>query len=105
MSVKARDGACTTGAEKPIQAALVRDIFGNPFRPVIFEPSWLARNNEAVLKLARVIYAESTFDRMPELAKALNDAGCHDAEILSHCHEPGNHVRGCWVIDGLLGKS
>ena len=41
---------------------------------------------------------------MPELADALEEAGCTDVEILSHCREPGEHVRGCWVVDLLLGK-
>jgi hypothetical protein len=41
---------------------------------------------------------------MPQLVDALEEAGCHDPEILNHCRQPGNHVRGCWVVDLLLGK-
>ena len=41
---------------------------------------------------------------MPVLADALEEAGCQDAIILNHCREPGGHVRGCWVVDLLLGK-
>src|SRR5262245_996761 len=53
------------------QAVLLRDVFGNPFRPVRAEPSWLTSD---VLALARGIYEERAFDRMPILADALQDA-------------------------------
>jgi hypothetical protein len=91
-------------AEKQAQAALLRDIFGNPFRPVTVDPSWLAWNNGTVVKLAQGIYDERAFDRMPELADALEDAGYDNADILDHCRQPGDHVRGCLVFDLLLGK-
>jgi hypothetical protein len=45
------------------------------------------------------------FERMPELADALAEAGCSNPDILSHCHGPGPHVRGCWVVDLLGGGS
>jgi hypothetical protein len=41
---------------------------------------------------------------MPNLADALQEAGCETADILTHCREPGVHVRGCWVVDLVLGK-
>ena len=53
----------------------------------------------------RSIYDDRAFDRLPILADALEDAGCADAAILSHCRGPGEHVRGCWVVDLLLGKA
>jgi len=81
---------------------IVRDIFGNPFRPVTPEPSWLT---STVLALANGIYEEKAFDRMPILADALQDAGCNNPDILDHCREPnGVHTRGCWVVDLVLGK-
>ncbi|WP_439629193.1 hypothetical protein [Gemmata sp.] len=81
----------------------VGDIFGNPFRPVAIDPQWLTSD---VLALARGIYEEREFDRMPILADALQDAGCDSAAVLDHCRDPnGTHVRGCWVVDLLLGKS
>jgi hypothetical protein len=49
-------------------------------------------------------FAEGAFDRLPLLADALEDAGCSDAEILSHLHSPGPHVCGCWALDLVLGK-
>ncbi len=83
-------------------AFLIRCFFGNPFRPVVFDPAW---RTESAVGLAAGIYEERAFERMPILADALQDAGCEHPDILSHCREPGVHVRGCWVVDLLLGKS
>jgi hypothetical protein len=80
---------------------VVLDIFGNPFRPVTHDPFWLT---STVLQLAEGIYADRAFDRLPILADALQDAGCEDADLLEHCRGPGPHVRGCWVVDLVLGK-
>ena len=83
------------------QAAFIRDIFGNPFHSHILES---AHQTATVIALAEAIYADRAFDRLPILADALEDAGCENIDILKHCREPGEHVRGCWVIDLLLGK-
>jgi hypothetical protein len=80
---------------------LVRDIFDNPFRPVAFDPAW---RSEAAVSLATGIYADRAFDRMPILADALEEAGCDHPDVLAHCRGPGPHVRGCWVVDLVLGK-
>jgi hypothetical protein len=90
--------------EYQIHSRLLRDILGNPFRPVAVEPRWLNWNDGTVSQIAQAIYDERAFDRMPILADALEDAGCDNADILRHCREPGEHVRGCWVIDLLLRK-
>jgi hypothetical protein len=82
-------------------ADLLRDIVGNPFRPVAFDPAW---RSEVAVGIARGIYDERAFERMPILADALQEAGCEHPDILSHCREPGEHVRGCWVVDLVLGK-
>ena len=87
-----------------IQLALFRCIVGNPFRPLSVVPMWLAWNDGTVVKLSQSIYDNRTFDRLPLLADALEEAGCHNADILTHCRSEGPHVRGCWVIDLLLGK-
>ena len=81
----------------------VHDIFGPlPFRDIVAHPSWLTTD---VLALASGIYDDKAFDRMPILADALQDAGCENDDILSHCRvENWEHVRGCWVIDLLLGR-
>ncbi|VTT98685.1 Uncharacterized protein OS=uncultured bacterium PE=4 SV=1 [Gemmataceae bacterium] len=76
-------------------------LFGNPFCPVTADPTWLT---STVVALARGIYEDRAFERMPILADALQDAGCDNADILDHCRGPGPHVRGCWVVDLLLGK-
>jgi hypothetical protein len=82
------------------QAKALHDIFGNPFRPIHLNPSWLT---STVHCLVSGIYSEKAFDRMPILADALQDAGCDNAEVLNHCRQPGEHVRGCWVVDLLMG--
>ncbi|VTR96240.1 Uncharacterized protein OS=Sorangium cellulosum (strain So ce56) GN=sce5710 PE=4 SV=1 [Gemmata massiliana] len=81
---------------------LARDIFGDPFRPVTLDPAWLT---STVVALAEGIYADRAFDRLPILADALEEAGCGDPGVLSHCRGPGTHVRGCWVVDTLLKKN
>jgi len=71
-------------------------------RSVVFDPAW--RTSDVTL-LAQGIYAARAFDRMPILADALQDAGCDNADILNHCRGVGAlHVRGCWVVDRVLGK-
>ena len=88
--------------EAPAQAALLRDIFGNPFRPVTFDTAW---RTDTVIALARGMYESRDFGAMPILADALQDAGCTSNDILDHCRGPGPHVRGCWVVDLVLGKA
>jgi hypothetical protein len=83
---------------------LYRELCGNPFRSIALSYAWLAWNDSTIPKIAQAIYEERAFDRMPILADALEDAGCDNADILRHCREPGEHVRGCWVVDLLLGK-
>lgn len=88
-------------AERAAQACLVRDFFGNPFRRVRPNPAW---QTVEVTLLARTIYEQRAFARMPELCAALQRAGCHDPEVLNHCRRAPTHARGCWVLDLLLGK-
>jgi hypothetical protein len=91
--------------EKMVQAALLRDLFGNPVRPrAETDRGWVAWNGGTVPKLAAALYAERAFGRLPLLADALEDAGCADPDILGHLRGSGPHVRGCWVVDLLLGK-
>jgi hypothetical protein len=88
--------------EMRAQAALLRDIFGNPFRAVTTDTSWLTAKAR---KLAQPMYSRRRFQETPHLADALEEAGCTNREILDHCRGPGPHLRGCWVIDLVLGKS
>ncbi|MCE9566331.1 MAG: hypothetical protein K8U57_30270 [Planctomycetes bacterium] len=81
----------------------MRDIFGNPFRPVSVDPGWLTT---IVIGLAQQMYESRNFSAMPILADALQDAGCENTDILNHCRDEKQvHVRGCWVVDLVLVKS
>jgi hypothetical protein len=86
------------------QAILLRDILGNPFRPIRIDPAWLRWNGGLVTTMAQQIYAERRFDDLPILADALEEAGCDNADILAHCRSRRGHALGCWVLDLLLGK-
>jgi hypothetical protein len=85
-----------------VQLAILRDIVCNPFRQVFFSDRW--RTGTAIL-LASQMYESRDFSAMPILADALQDAGCENPDILEHCRGEGPHVRGCWVVDLVLGKS
>jgi hypothetical protein len=88
-------------AARASQADLAREVFGNPFRRLAVSPAWLT---SAVQRLAHGVYEERSFDCLPILADALEEAGCTEPEVLAHCRGPGPHVRGCWLVDLLLGK-
>jgi hypothetical protein len=95
-------GPRTREGEARAQAALLREVAGNPFRPVAFSQAW--RTSTAVA-LARQMYDSRDFSAMPILADALQDAGCDNDDILAHCRDAGaTHVRGCWVVDLVLGR-
>jgi hypothetical protein len=101
--------AAEAGAEADVrlgecrrQVRLIHDLFGNPFRSVALDPSW---RTDTAVSLARSMYESRDFTAMPILADALQDAGCGNEDVLNHCREPGGHIRGCWVVDLLLGKS
>jgi hypothetical protein len=80
----------------------IRCVFGPlPFRSISFNPAWLT---PIVTALAEQIYNDRAFDRLPILADALEEAGCTVKEVVEHCRNGGEHVRGCWVVDKVLGK-
>jgi hypothetical protein len=87
--------------EHKAQAALLREIAGNPFRPVAFDPAW--RTPDAVT-IAQTIYDERRFSDLPVLADALEEAGCSNPAILDHLRGPGPHPLGCWALNLILGK-
>jgi hypothetical protein len=90
---------------RPRQAALLRELVGNPFRERdVLDPAWLAWNDGAVLMVATAAYEGRDLSALFLVADALEDAGCTDAELLSHLREPGPHVRGCWAVDHILGR-
>jgi hypothetical protein len=93
----------TDKALRDAHASFLRCVFGPlPFRPINVNPTW---RTLTVVALAEAVYDDRAFDRLPILADALEEAGCHDADILGHCRSEGEHVRGCWVVDLMLGKS
>jgi hypothetical protein len=96
--------AATSPGERAVQCRLLRDIVGNPFRPVAFQTAWLEHEDYRVPRIARTIYEEERFDGLPVLADALLDAGCDDEAIVAHLRGPGPHVRGCWALDLCLGR-
>ena len=87
--------------EELAQCHFLRDIFGNHFRRATLDAAW---QTPEVMTLSQAIYDNRAFDRLPVLARTLETAGCTDADILAHCRQPRVHVRGCWVVDLLLGR-
>jgi hypothetical protein len=81
---------------------LLREVVANPFRPVTLDPCWLS---SSVVAIARRLVEARDFSAMPILADALQDAGCENDAILDHCRGPRPHVRGCFVVDLILGQS
>jgi hypothetical protein len=100
-------------AEAEMLAGLLRDIIGNPVRPCRPPPAGVfAWNSGTLPRLAQAAYDDRLLpsghldpNRLAVLADALEEAGCQDSNILDHCRWPGEHVRGCWVVDLILGKS
>jgi hypothetical protein len=97
-----------TPAEHQIEAALIRDVFGNPFRPARVDAAWV---NATVRALAQAAYEERSLPvgtlnsaRLGVLADALEDAGCTNPDLLNHLRGPSPHVRGCWALDLILSK-
>lgn len=88
----------------PAVVGLLRDLYGNPFRPVEVEPGWLTWSAGTPRRLAEVIASERRYADLPILADALEEAGCDEPALLEHCRRPGRHVPGCWALDLLLGR-
>jgi hypothetical protein len=101
MHYAAQDGGSGRDTEDPGQSALIREMLGNPLRPVTLFTEW--RTN-LVQSLAHQMYDNHDFSCMPILADALQDAGCDNEDVLNHCRQPGEHCRGCWVVDLLFDK-
>jgi hypothetical protein len=89
-------------AERRHQADLLRDLVGNPYHQVLINRSWLEANQQAARQATRRIERGGLFSELPILADMLEEAGCQDEAILTHCRLPGQHVKGCWVLEALL---
>jgi hypothetical protein len=101
LGVRDLEGDEVAAAVSHSQTAYLRDIIGNSFRPVSLS---IGLRTSTVMAVAQPIYDDRSFERLPILADALEDAGCTDADLLDHLRGPGPHVRGCWALDLILGK-
>jgi hypothetical protein len=111
LAAGARDGSAITPSytrslkSSTEQSGHLRDIFGNPFRPLPnLDPTLFTWNDATIPKPAQGIYDNRNFTDLPILADALEEAGCDNADLLNHCRQPGEHVRGCWALDLVLGR-
>jgi hypothetical protein len=108
-----KDKRCERKAEEQLaQCSMIRDIFGNPFRHIHILSTWLSWNDSIVRRLAQAASDNRTLPagtldntRLAILADAWEEAGCRDEQILTHLRSGGEHYRGCFVIDALLGKN
>ncbi len=109
ISARGDEAASATPAHDPderrAQADVLREIMGDPSRPVALDRAVLAWNDGTVARLAEAIHTRASYEDMPLLHDALLDAGCDDDNILTHCRTAEGHVKGCWVLDLLLGKA
>jgi hypothetical protein len=92
-------------AERAAQCDLLRDVFGNPFAPAPLKLSRQHGQAGRAVALAQGIYEGRRFGEMPQLAELLQAANCDREDALSHCRSCKEHVRGCWVLDAVLGKN
>jgi hypothetical protein len=111
-ALNASMAAADAGQTRAGQCDLLRDIFANPFQAASpIDRTWLSWNDGTIPRLARASYEERSlpagtldYARLAVLADALEEADCTNEEILDHCRSSSDHVRGCWVVDLLLGK-
>jgi hypothetical protein len=101
-ALSALDAATNPDRERVAQTDILRCIFGDPIKTITFDESWRTSD---VVAMARGMYEERDFSGMPKLGMVLQDAGCEEEGILNHCREGKHHVRGCWMVDAVLGKS
>jgi hypothetical protein len=99
--VKAGTPEAISEPEESEQCGVVREIFGNPFRQIAIASPW---RTSTVVSVARSIYNDRAFDRLPILADALEDAGCADEDVLGHLRGVGAHILECWALDLLLSR-
>jgi len=92
-------------AETAVQAGLLREVVGNPFQPRTVDPGWLAWRGATIARIAELIHSGDSFELLPVLADALEEAGCTDAWLLGHCRVAEGHVPGCWAVESLRSEN
>lgn len=90
--------------ESALLADHLRDIIRNPYTLGWVDPDWKRWNDETIVRFATSIHQTGCYEEMPIFGDALEEAGCDDEQILDHCRADQEHVRGCWVIDLVLGR-
>ncbi len=93
--------SCDPGELEQVARQHLIELFAGDFLSLSVDPNWLT---STVTGIAETIYQDRTFGNLPVLADALQDAGCDNEDILNHCRQPGEHVRGCWVVDLVTGR-
>ena len=106
IAAKAREAITSSPDPPKDQCSILRCILGPlPFRTIAPERGWLGGAEGTVEMMAGSIALDRAFHRMPYLGDALEEGGCTDIDILEHCRHRGEHFRGCWVLDLILGKA
>jgi hypothetical protein len=99
---KHAQGLADETQERCWQAQILCDILGEQEPPPELKSSWYT---DTAVSLAREMYDSRDFTKMRYLGDALEDAGCANETVLNHCRSGGAHVRGCWIVDLLTGRS
>lgn len=98
---------------------LIREIWGNPWNRYVLlshlrdayrekdsrlvpREKWLNANGGIARNVLTSIDRDRLYDETPVLADALEDGGCLDPILLNHLRSEF-HMKGCWVLDFLLG--
>ncbi len=97
--------ASGTPDEERSQADCLREIFGNPFRPVTIDAAIRAWRGGLIVSWGNRMYDAQDYSDLPVMADALEEAGCTSEDLLAHCRGRGPHLRGCWALDLILGKN
>ena len=96
--------------------AVIHEVIGNPFQKWSRTAPWSEGGliqpdgrtvalTDTVRGLAETVHQLQAFDRLPILADALEEAGITDTALLAHCRSEEPHIRGCWALDVVRGKT
>lgn len=83
---------------------LLLDLCGDAPPVERLDPAWLRWQDSTIPRMAEAIARERSFDLLPVLADALEEAGCPPGRLLRHCRQWPHHALGCWALDLLRGR-